>query len=252
MPIFRAIKRIFVFLGLMVEKSTENEAIDEAMIERGIRDQRAKADSANTANGQMKTQMILLKEQIRAEERQAAEYTAALTLAAQTNNENDGAHYAELLDNVNQEMSRNKEQMAQYEVVYKNNVQIIANSLKEVERYQREFEMMKARVKASETQRGLAELVKNSISELQGMSEVGQAMGRMQARAAAGEGQMAATIDLATAMGKNVAESQSARNARGKALFAQFKATGSLTNPEVKQPDSTAESKPVERQKVAE
>jgi len=244
---FKAIRRLLVALGLMLEKATETQAIDEAMIERGIRDQRAKADAANTANGQMKTQMILLKEQIRSEERQVAEYTAQLKLAAQTNDELNGAHFAELLDNVQQEIARNNEQMAQYEIVYKNNVQIIANSLKEIERYQREFEMMKARVKTSEAQRGLADLVKNSIQELQGMSEVGQAMGRMKERAAAGEGQMAATIDLATAMGKNVASDQAARNARGKALFEQFKQAGKLTNPEV-----ATEAKPAERQKVQE
>ncbi len=244
---FNAIRRIFVYLGLLAERATETEAIDEAMIERGIRDQRAKADSANHANGQMKTQMILLKDQIRSEERQVAEYTAQLRLAAQTSDEANGAHYAELLDNVQQEIARNKEQLAQYDIVYKNNVQIIATSLKEIERYQREFEMMKARVKTSAAQRGLAELVKNSIQELQGMSEVGQAMGRMKERAASGEGQMAATIDLATAMGKNVAADQSVRNARGRALFEQFKQTGTLTNAEV-----TTESKPVERQKVSE
>ena len=95
---FKALHRLFVYLGLLAEKSTETQAIDEAMIERGIRDQRSKADSANHANGQMKTQMILLKEQIRNEERQVAEYTAQLKLAAQTNDEATGAHYAELLD----------------------------------------------------------------------------------------------------------------------------------------------------------
>jgi len=243
---FKAIRRLLIALGLMFEKATETQAIDEAMIERGIRDQRSKADAANTANGQMKTQMILLKEQIRAEDRQVAEYMAQLKLAAQTNDEQNGAHFAELLDNVQQEIARNKEQMAQYEIVYKNNVQIIANSLREIERYQREFEMMKARVKTSEAQKGLADLVKNSIQELQGMSEVGQAMGRMKERAAAGEGHMAATIDLANAMGKNVASDQAARNARGKALFEQFKQSGTLTNPEV------TEAKPAERQKVSE
>lgn len=243
---FKAIKRLFVYLGLLVEKATENQAIDEAQIERGIRDQRAKADAANTANGQMKTQVILLKEQIRAEERQIAEYTSQLKIAAQTNDEQNGAHFAELLDNVQQEMGRNKEQLAQYEIVYSNNVQIIASSLREIERYQREFEMLRSRAKASEAQRGLADLVKNSLQELQGMSDIGQAMFRMKERAAAGEGQMAATIDLANAMGRNISSDQAARSARGRALFEQFKARGSITNPEV------AEAKPVERQKVSE
>ena len=246
MPIFRAIHRLFVYLGLAIEKSTETVAIDEAMIERGIRDARGKADVANTANGQIKTQMILLKEQIRSEERQIEEYTAQLKLAAQTNDEINGAHFAELLDNVEQEMLRNREQMAQFDNVYKTNIQVIATSLREIERYQREFEMTKSRVRASEAQKGLSELAKNSIQALQGMSQIGQAMGRLKAHAAEGEGQMAATTDLAAAMGKNIANDQAARNARGKALFERFKTTGTITNTEV-----AAETKPVERQKVA-
>lgn len=243
---FKAIHKLLIAFGLMLEKSTETQAIDEAVIERGIRDQRTKAEAANTANGQMKTQMILLKEQIRVEERQVAEYMVQLKHAAQTNDEQNGAHFAELLDNVQQEITRNQEQMGQYESVYRNNIQIIATSLREIERYQREFEMMKARVKTSVAQKGLADLVKNSIQELQGMTNVGQAMGRMKERAASGEGQMAATIDLANAMGKNIASDQTARNTRGKAMFEQFKQSGTLTNPEV------SEAKPVERQKVTE
>lgn len=245
---FKSLRRLFVYLGLLAEKATETEAIDEAMIERGIRDQRAKAEAANTANGQMKAQIIMLKDQIRDDQRQVAEYTAQLQLAAQTNDELNGAHFAELLDNIQETLRRNNEQLAQYNTVYATNVQVIAASLKEIERYQREFVMMKSRVKASEMQRGLADLVKNSIQELQGMTEVGAAMERMKGRAAEGEGQMGATIDLAAAMGKNVAADQSTRNARGKALFEQFKRSGTLTNAEV----ATAETKPVERQKVSE
>jgi len=35
---FRALKRIFILLGLMAEKATETDTINEAVIERGIRD----------------------------------------------------------------------------------------------------------------------------------------------------------------------------------------------------------------------
>lgn len=244
---FNALRRLFVYLGLLAEKATETEAIDEAMIERGIRDQRGKAEAANTANGQMKAQIIMLKEQIRDNERQAEEYTAQLRLAAQTNDENSGAHYAELLENTQETLRRNSEQLAQYNTVYETNVHVIASALREIERYQREFVMMRSRVKASAMQKGLSDLVKNSIQELQGMTEVGAAMERMKTRAAEGEGQMAATIDLAAAMGKNVAADQTARQARGKALFEQFKRSGSLTHEEV-----STEAKPAERQKVAE
>jgi len=244
---FKAIHRLFVYLGLLVEKSTETAAIDEAMIERGIRDQRAKAEGANTANGQMKTQIILLREQIREDERRAADYTAQLKQAVAANDEANGAHLAELLANVQDTLSRNNEQMAQFEELYKTNVQIIADALREIQRWQSEFTALKSRVKAAEMQKGLADLVKNSITELQGMTEVGAAMGRMKERAAGGEGQMGATLDLAKAMGKNVSSDMNARNARGKALFEQFKQTGTLTHPEV-----VTEAKPAERQKITE
>ena len=41
---FRAIKRLFIFLGLMAEKATENDAINAAVVERGIRDSKLRAD----------------------------------------------------------------------------------------------------------------------------------------------------------------------------------------------------------------
>src|SRR5438477_220576 len=41
---FRAIKRLFIWLGLMAEKSTETDAINQAVVERGIRDSKTKAD----------------------------------------------------------------------------------------------------------------------------------------------------------------------------------------------------------------
>ena len=50
---FRAIKRVFIWLGLMAEKATETDAINEAVVERGIRDSKAKADKAHYANGQL-------------------------------------------------------------------------------------------------------------------------------------------------------------------------------------------------------
>ena len=41
---FRAIKRVFIWLGLMAEKATETDAINQAVVERGIRDSKVKAD----------------------------------------------------------------------------------------------------------------------------------------------------------------------------------------------------------------
>ena len=43
---FRAIKRLFIWMGLMAEKATETDAINQAVVERGIRDSKAKADKA--------------------------------------------------------------------------------------------------------------------------------------------------------------------------------------------------------------
>ena len=40
---FRAFKRIFIWLGLMAEQATETDAINQAVVERGIRDSRVKA-----------------------------------------------------------------------------------------------------------------------------------------------------------------------------------------------------------------
>src|SRR2546428_134531 len=54
---FRAIKRVFIWLGLMAEKATETDAINEAVVERGIRDSKAKADKAHYANGQLAGQI---------------------------------------------------------------------------------------------------------------------------------------------------------------------------------------------------
>ena len=59
---FRAIKRVFIWLGLMAEKATENDAINAAVVERGIRDSKARADKAGYANGQLAAQSALLKE----------------------------------------------------------------------------------------------------------------------------------------------------------------------------------------------
>ena len=61
---FRALKRVFIWLGLMAEQATETDAINQAVIERGIRDARTRADKAHYANGQLASQVALLKEQV--------------------------------------------------------------------------------------------------------------------------------------------------------------------------------------------
>jgi len=92
---FRAIKRVFIWLGLAAEKATETDAINEAVVERGIRDSKVKADKAHYANGQLAGQIALLKDQIKRQERQRDELQSLLQAAAAANDEANGAQQAE-------------------------------------------------------------------------------------------------------------------------------------------------------------
>src|SRR5512146_918981 len=97
---FRAIKRLFIWMGLMAEKATETDAINEAMVERGIRDAKAKADKAHYANGQLAGQIALIKDQVKRQERQREELQGLVQAAAAANDEANGAHYAEQLSDL--------------------------------------------------------------------------------------------------------------------------------------------------------
>ena len=92
---FRAFKRIFIWFGLMAEQATETDAINQAVVERGIRDSKAKADKAHYANGQLAGQVALLKDQIKRQERQREDLQGMLQAAAAASDEANGAHYAE-------------------------------------------------------------------------------------------------------------------------------------------------------------
>jgi hypothetical protein len=247
---FRAIKRIFIWLGLMAEKATETDAINQAVVERGIRDSRTKADQAHTANGQLAGQVAMLKDQVKRQSRQKQEIQGLLQAAVSANDEDNGAHYAEELANIEQDIADNQSQLDGLEQLYKQNTEIIAQSLREVQRFQREFETLKARVAVSKSLDGLATLMKGSIGELQGMmgGEIGQSMEQLRQSAAGGEGQMRATMDLAKEMGSGVARQQEMRKARGKMLFDEYKKKMNLVQPEAQK----AEEKPAERQKIAE
>jgi C-terminal processing protease CtpA/Prc len=101
---FRALKRLFVFLGLAAERATETDAINQAMVERGIRDARVRADKAHYANGQLASQVALLRDQVKRQERQKQELQGLLQVAAASNDEANGAMYAEELANMEQEL----------------------------------------------------------------------------------------------------------------------------------------------------
>jgi len=248
---FRAIKRVFIWLGLMAEKATENDAVNAAVVERGIRDAKARADKAAYANGQLAAQSALLKEQVKKQQRQKEELEGLLRAAAAANDEGNGAHYAEELAQMEQDVADNASQLESLEALYKQNNEIIAGSLREVQKFEREFQQTKARVAVSRQLESLSGLMKSSVSELQGMlgSDMAQSMQQLRESAAAGEGQMRATMDLAKEMGSGIARQQEMRKARGKLLFDQYKQKMGMVQPEA-QPQ--AQAAPPERQKIAE
>jgi phage shock protein A len=248
---FRAIKRLFIWLGLMAEKATENDAINAAVVERGIRDAKARADKAGYANGQLAAQSALLKEQLKKQQRQKEELIGLLQAAAAANDEGNGAHYAEELAQLEQDLNDNESQLQSLESLYKQNTEIIAQSLREVQKFEREFQQVKARVAVSKQLEGLSVLMKSSVTELQGMigGEVAQSMQQLRQTAASGEGQMRATMDLAREVGSGIARQQEMRKARGKMLFDQYKQKMGMVQPEAESPEQQATP---ERQKIAE
>src|SRR5437867_1539414 len=248
---FRAIKRLFIWMGLMAEKATENDAINQAVVERGIRDAKAKADKAHYANGQLAGQVSLLKDQIKRQERQREDLQGMLQAAAAANDEANGAHYAEELATLEADLNENKTQLQSLEQLYQQNTEIIAQSLREIQKFQREFEAVKAKVAIGRSLENLSGMMKSSINELQGMigGEMGQSMQQLRQSAASGEGQMRATLDLAKAMGSDISRQQEMRKARGAVLFQEYKKKMGLVQSEAAAPPAPEKQ---ERQKIAE
>jgi hypothetical protein len=251
---FRAIKRLFIWLGLMAEKATETDAINQAVVERGIRDSKAKADKAHYANGQLASQIALLRDQIKRQERERENLQGLLQAAAAANDDANGAHYADQLATLEQDLNENKSQADNLEQLYQQNTSIIAESLREIQRFQREFEAVKAKVAIGRSLEGLASMMKSSITELQGMmgGEMAQSMQQLRQSAATGEGQMRATLDLAKEMGSGIARQQEARKARGAMLFQEYKKKMGLVQPEATATAPTPAQAQPERQKIPE
>ncbi|MCX6954927.1 MAG: hypothetical protein NTV51_22450 [Verrucomicrobia bacterium] len=247
---FRAFKRLFIYLGLMAEQATETDAINQAVVERGIRDAKAKADKAHYANGQLAGQIALLKDQVKRQERQRTETQGLLQAAAAANDEANGAHFAEELGTIEQDIADNNAQLESLEALYKQNTEIIANSLREIQKFQRDVEAVKAKVAVGRSLEQLAGLMKGSVTELQGMmgDEMGKSMQQLRQAAAGGEGQMRATLDLAKEMGSNIQRQQEMRKARGAALFKEYQKKMGMVQPAATTPTTAAP----ERQKIAE
>src|SRR3954470_3726969 len=251
---FRAIKRLFIWLGLAAEKATENDAINQAVVERGIRDSKAKADKAHYANGQLAGQVALLKDQIKRQDRQREDLQGMLQAAAAANDEANGAHYAEELATLESDWNENKSQLQSLEQLYQQNTEIIAQSLREIQKFQREFESVKAKVAIGRSLENLAGMMKSSITELQGMmgGEMGQSMQQLRQSAAGGEGQMRATLDLAKEMGSGISRQQEMRKARGAQLFQEYKKKMGMVQNEAAPAAPASTTPPQERQKIAE
>ena len=250
---FRALKRLFIWLGLMAEKATETDAINEAVVERGIRDARTRADKAHYANGQLAGQIALIKEQVKRQEKQRDELQGLLQAAAAANDAANGSHYAEQLADLESELADNQSQMKSLEDLYQQNTQVIAQSLREIQKFQREFETLKTRVALGRSLEGLATMMKGSITELQGMmgGEVGQSMQQLRQSAASGEGQIRATMDLAKEMGSNIQRQQDMRKARGNMLFQEYRKKMGMVQGEAAAAPAPAPPRE-ERQKIAE
>ena len=250
---FRAIKRVFIWLGLMAEQATESDAINEAVVERGIRDSKAKADKAHYANGQLAGQIALLKDQVKRQERQREDLQGMLQAAAAANDNANGAHYADELATLEQDLADNKGQLQSLEELYQQNTQIIAQSLREIQKFQREFETVKTKVAIGRSLENLSGMMKSSITELQGMmgGEMDQSMQQLRQAAAGGEGQMRATLDLAREMGSGISRQQEMRKARGAMLFEEYKKKMGMVQPEAAAAAVPAAKQP-ERQKIAE
>ena len=251
---FRAIKRLFVWMGLMAEKATETDAINEAVVERGIRDSKAKADKAHYANGQLAGQIALLKDQIKRQTRQREDLQGMLQAAAAANDEANGSAYAEQLAGLEQDLKDNQAQADNLQQLYEQNTQIIAQSIREIQKFQSEFEATKARVAIGRSLENLSGMMKSSITELQGMmgGEMSQSMQQLRQSAASGEGQMRATLDLAKAMGSDIQRQQDMRKARGAMLFQEYKKKMGMVQPEAAAAAQPAPPATPERQKIAE
>src|SRR5438270_13728334 len=122
---FRAIKRLFIWMGLMAEKATETDAINQAVVERGIRDSKAKADKADYANGQLAGQIALLRDQIKRQDRQRLELQSLLQAAAAAHDEANGAHYGEEWATLESDLNYNKAQADNLEQLYKQSNEVI-------------------------------------------------------------------------------------------------------------------------------
>ena len=81
------------------------------------------------------SQSSLLKDQIKKQERNQQELTGLLQAAAGSGDEENGAHYAEELAQLEQDIADNKGQLESLETLYKQNTEIIGTSIREIQKF---------------------------------------------------------------------------------------------------------------------
>jgi hypothetical protein len=224
MGYFRAARRLCIWFGLIAERATESDSINEAVVERGIRNARGAADRAHYANGRLAGQIAVLQDQRKRQDRRRVELQARLHEAALAKDAVNGAHYAEELAIVEDEIATADAALGNFEGLYRQNTEIIANSLREIRAFTSDFEAIKAKAAVGRSLEQLASLMKVSITELQGMmgDDVNRSLQQMRDRAAGGEGHLRASLDLAKEFGADFKRQQDERRARGAALFRAY------------------------------
>ena len=177
-----------------------------------------------------------------------------LQAAAAANDEDNGAHYAEELAQLEQDTADNHEPVStSLEALYKQNTEIIAQSIREIQKFERDFAQTKARVAVSRQLESLAGLMKSSVSELQGMlgGEMGQSM--QQLRESAAQRRRPDARDHGSARRRWAQASRASRRCARRAasmLFEEYKKKMGMVQPEAATP--AAEAPAPERQKIAE
>ena len=223
---FRAIKRLFVWFGLMAEKVTETDAINEAQVEAGIRKEQANCQKCFDALAQIKANALSLKDQIKGEKNKELELTSLVQAAIQQGSEDHATEYAAELAELQESLRINEQQLTQVDSLYTQTKDMLANHIQELKRFQREFDNLKARVKISRSLEGLAEMTQSMLPQFQGAvgGEMSKSMEQLRQTAYRGQAKMETTSDLAQKVGADISMQKEARKIRGRAILDQIKA----------------------------
>jgi len=250
---WQTLRKIGIAIRNWFVSAANTDAINEANVADGIRKSKERATVANLNNGKLKSTIIRLQDQVKQQENKRSEYQSYIDAAISQNNNELGSKYASALADLEGELNENKQQLAELDSTYQENVKIIAESIREITRYQAEFEKVKAQVAISRSLEGLSDQMAASLTELQGMAggQMGSSMQALREAASAGKGRISAVKDVAAALGSDINVKQAAREARGKQLFEEMKAKKLAAQSQDSQAATQAAPTTENRQKVA-